>query len=118
MAGAVIISSDKVWSVGGLAFDTIVGLVRDSLSEDVQEYVERLFRPLDEGCDFISLEDLDRDGFNKFLRAVREQCSRYRDRRMDIGVPEAYRDGIIECWAELLAALEQDPREASCTENM
>lgn len=103
MAGSIIISNGKAFSLGTAAFHFIVERIRSSFADDECHYVEEIYGPLDnEGMSFIALDEQAEDGFNIFYRASKAALSK--------AIIEDSSNVPLVLWQEMIAVLEADKR--------
>ena len=109
MSGTVFISTGTSWGTQSRVFLAIVERIRSGYIESGEDAPEELFSPLDSDLDFISLEELSRDDFRKFVAASESQLNRL---LRDETFTWQDREFLATPWGELQSLLRQDERFA------
>lgn len=103
MAGSVIISHGKAFSLGTAAFHFIVERTRASFRNEESSFVDEIYGPLDnEGMMFVALDEQTEQGFNAFYGAAA--------RALKTSLLEDPKETPASHWNELLSELRTDPR--------
>ena len=114
MAGIFITSSigrGKGFSMSGYAFNGIVERTRKHFRENEQLYLQKIYEPLDEGCqDIISLEEQNTEGFNAFYNATESAMKQYKEGKNMSEEDLLKEDIIYDSWKGVLEFLRKDDR--------
>lgn len=107
MAGSVIISPDNVWSVSSHVFHPLMDKIRSQYAQSglAKGEIDSQFSPLDEGFEFISLEDM--SAYCRFLTECKKLKQTIDD---DKGMTGGVHDTLSSCLDDLLRQLAEDSR--------
>ncbi|MCL1790835.1 MAG: hypothetical protein FWG40_05675 [Peptococcaceae bacterium] len=92
-------------------FECIVEETRGLFKDSEQKYVEEIYQPLDEwGQNYISLEDVDKEGFSLFGDYCKKAMEDFPNSETGKSVPSEGMPVILVNWSELLRIMREDPR--------
>ncbi len=111
MAGTILFSSEPHWTVGSHGFFPVLDRIRAAVPETWRHLVEPLFEPIDQGFQFIALDEhATPESFLAFYKVTDQEYRRCLESEAEAKMPEGYYSGIMECWSDLVRLLEADPR--------
>jgi hypothetical protein len=111
MAGTILFPSKPHWTVGSHGFFPVIDRIRAAVPDTWRHLVGPLFEPIDQGFQFIALdEDVTPEAFHAFYRVTVQEYRRCLGSEAEARMPEGYYSGIMECWTDLIGLLEADPR--------
>lgn len=110
MAGAVFVTTDNVWTCGSHALDPILERICTGYPASFRTELDAIFRPLEEGFEFVVLDQLAPDAFTRFVDVCATQLDRL---NADQALAHRDRDFLARPWESLLATLREDPRVRS-----
>jgi hypothetical protein len=113
MAGTAFIAPGTTWHVGSHAFLPIVERLRAAYGS--RPKAEEIFSPIDEGFEFMTLDELSAEEFRDFEMVSRSGLDSL---NTDQALPSGEREFLASAWSELQRLLALDPRSGADTHGM
>ena len=107
MAGSIVISRKNVWTIGLHWFTPVIERLRAAYPSILGGENAAIFSPMEEGFDFINVENLSQENFMNFVHIVEQQLTQFSN---DNSIDKNWQIVLGKSWKNLLDQLRQDPR--------